>query len=309
MDINVGQQAGTDSPAVDADEVLKPDQDLLALLGQDDDSVTPELPGQELGVVRVDTTTRKVRIPTIKIRQDNSVGVDPNIPVGAVLLGSDIMVSRGKGPNNFQQCNIVILHYDQGYEDNVSMGYRGPKNWYKDLDAILATPKTGHGFDPKINVRNLPAKYAKLYEPFFKAATVREAARMVLLLEQPEGVDAPTVFQYEHEGKRYALARWFMNGHAVWTAGKAIVDTAPVWKTVGIVSCKWLLWTQVEDSRQEIGKKFAKPYLRLLRDAQTFNPIVNSKTFLENVVKWVPNSRQLAAKESDPAPSTPPAAQ
>lgn len=306
-----GQPAGTAAPVALA---APAEQSVLDMLGHDDeDTVLPALPEQELGVVKVDASARKALIPKLKIKQDGSVGFSPDFAVGAITLDGEIPVSVQKGPNNYHQANLTILMYWQGYEDNTDMGYKGPRNTYNTLDDIMKVEKTALGFPPKLAMR-LPKGYERLYEPNFKAATVRECGRMLALVEQPEGIDAPSAFPYEFAGKRYALCRWFMSGQAIWSAGKAIVDTSTVWKPLPgkIMSAKWTMWTEITDSKQAVGKKFAKPFIRIERDPKTFKVAVNSTEFLKWVLELVPHAKKMMeapSTEQAPVADAPPAPQ
>lgn len=182
------------------------------------------------------------------------------------MLDGESKVSVPFPPLNDERCVVTLLGYKQYFEDNVPFNYRGPKNTYATLDDILAAPKTALGADPKLSSNKLPPKYARLMLPPgtpTQMATVRDAAQALLLVHQPQGVSAPMTFPFQiPDGQRFAVAKWFMNGWAVWSVGREILNRTAAWKSAGgIEGVYWALWTTKAEGK---SGPFMKPFASLL---------------------------------------------
>lgn len=264
------------------DEILKPDVDILAMLGADDD--TPAvLTGSDVGVVKFDAAAKKVQFPYFKVRQDGSEARDPNIPCGAFTLNLETQVSQEQGPNKIQQCLVTFLQFWSGYRDKANQGYKGPRNRYNTLQEIATYPKTALGVPPTLRLRasDVPKGLEHLMCPKGIDPTVEEYGEVALLIEQPAGVNSPVAFPYEFNGKRFALAKWFLSGWAVWNVTRAVRNAEVVWRPVTIMGVKWRVWTVVAKGGND--KTFYKV------DARLEPNTVNDAAF----VRWI---AELAGK-------------
>ena len=217
--------------------------------GEDiDDSMLPALQGQEVGVVRFDSTNRPVRLPQLKIKQSNSGKViTPSLKNGDITLDLEHVVHKdGKA-------TLVVLSYVQYYEDNVPLG--APKSIYASAADVTKAGK----------------RIAQNGESAGTPNTVREAGRAAVLIEKPEDL-ADSAFPFTLLGRRYALARWYLNGWALWGPGRVIQDKSQLeLRPTGLLSGRFELTTA-----QAQGKAgpFHKPFMRLL-------PERNTKDFVE----------------------------
>lgn len=251
------------SPAATADPDVRRIVD-----GEDvDESMLPALQGQELGVVRFDGSNRPVRLPQLKIKQANSGKViTPSLKNGDITLDLEHIVSDKTG-----KATLIVLSFVQYYEDNVPLG--APKSTYASLSDVVKAGK----------------RIAQNGESAGTPNTVREAGRSAVLVEKPDDL-ADSAFPFELNGKRYALARWFMNGWALWGPGRVIQDKSQLeLRPTGLLSGRFELSTT-----QAQGKAgpFHKPFMRLLPDR-------NSKEFVEAAKALFVKQQSAAAAEPE----------
>lgn len=257
---SVGQNI-TPPPAANADvRNLVDGEDL-------DDSMLPALRGQELGVASFDSNNRPVRLPQLKIRQSNSGKViTPTLKNGDITLDLEHLVT-----SKDNKAVLVVLSYAQYYEDNVPLG--APKTIYPSL---VEAAKAGK-------------RIAQNGESAGTPNTVREAARAVLLVEKPDDI-ADSAFPFEVAGKRYAVARWYLNGWALWGPGRTIQDKSQLeLRPSGLISGRFELTTAPATGK---AGPFHKPFMRLL-------PERNSPQFVEAAkALFVKQAGPVAAAES-----------
>lgn len=200
-----------------------------------------------VGAVVVDSSQKQVRLPMLKIRQSNSGKVlNPNLPMGALTLDLEHIVTDPKG-----LATLVVVSYAEFLEDNVGLGQ--PKNTYPNLKAAIAAGK----------------RLVQRGEPAGTPNTVREAGRAIVLIEKPADL-MDSAFPFELEGKRYAAARWFLNGWTLWGPGRTIYNKSETeLKPVGLMAGRFELQTV---QAQGTAGPYHKASMRLL-------PERNSKAF------------------------------
>lgn len=207
-------------------------------------------PGADaLGAVTYDQESRAPRLPMFKIRAPNSKNVtNPAISNGMASLDLEHIVCDTKGVTR-----ITFLTYKEWYEDNVEIGME------KKTYATLAEAKrAGKSLDR-------PAAGGK--------ASLREVAKAMILIAKPDDL-SDAAFPFELAGKRYALARWFLNGWAVWGPGHTLTNKLDFeLKPVGMLAAEWELTTK--ETPGKLGP-YWKPSTRLL-------PARHSKEFQDQV--------------------------
>lgn len=207
-------------------------------------------PGSEaLGSVSYDGNSRAPRLPMFKIRAPMSKNVlNPAIENGMASLDLEHIVCSAKGVTR-----ITFLTYKEWYEDNVDIGMEK-----KSYATLAEARKAGKSLDR-------PATGGK--------PTLREVAKAMILIAKPDDLN-DAAFPFVLDGKRYALARWYMNGYAVWGPGHTLTNKLDFeLKPVGMIAAEWELTTK--ETPGKLGP-YWKPITKLL-------PARHTKEFQEAV--------------------------
>jgi len=211
------------SPDNKKEEVIEPaDVDTTALAELEDHLPDTAPVTLALGSVSGSVDSRDIIIPKLNITQN--VG-----PLSEEFEGGDIVYSKetvlvSKEVPIF----MTVLSIKKTYEDRLPYDPNGPRpKVYETIEEVI---EAGLWVDWRGN----------------EAPPVREVGTMLVLIEQPDGVDH-LGFNHEIEGKTYALAMWVARGSAYTRGAKKVFSASQIELAKGgLMSGKWELSTKRE---------------------------------------------------------------
>lgn len=175
--------------------------DLLPAV-REENSAMMRMEDVQIGGMAGEFTSRDLVIPRIEIVQ----ALGPNserFPGGTVIFNKTVTLAKfALGPQDKEQSlHIVALYAKKYIEEVLPYDPNGPlPRTFPTMEAAKAAGlRTEWG--PK-------GPDGKSISP-----QVRQAANLLVLVEQPEGMD-PVLFPFEDSGKRFAIAMWTVRGNA-----------------------------------------------------------------------------------------------
>lgn len=227
------------------------------------DTAVATAPGQSLmniGQVSGDVDSRDLVIPRLELVQKvGPLSTVESLDFGDLVLNKSITLSgihTEKGPNT--EVLITVLSIVKSYEEVVPYDPSGQGPRGRTFTSAA-----------QLDAADLWTDWRNDQKP-----PAREVANMLVLIEQPEGLDSPS-FHLGAGGKRYALAAWVVRSGAYNRAAKKVFSADKIeLAETGLVSGVWSLHTERYTSG---GNVIAVPFMQLVgkHDMEVLKPLLN----------------------------------
>lgn len=207
----------------------------------------------QIGNVSGDIDRRDIIIPQMAIAQ-NVGPLSRDFKGGDIVLNKETCVASVGVP-----VNLTVLSIAKTYEERLPYDPNGPKP--KQFRTLADVKAAGLSVEYAPGSRVPPG--------------AREVATMLVLMEKPDDL-VSSAFPFEHQAKKYAVARWIVRSTAYTRAAKQVFSKSAIeLRASGLISGAWALSTERESIN---GNWVFVPVLRLqpqLHDA-AFTEFVKS---------------------------------
>ncbi len=212
-------------------------------------------PSAELGQASGEVGAGDIQLPTLRILQGLSENPE-KLDLGTITLDNSTVVEDAKG-----KCRVLILTISKYYKEVLAFGAGMPRNFDTAEEAIAEGFTVARSAADRASGRPI----------------VDDAARIVMLIEQPEGAMARS-FPISINGKNYAQAIWWIQSTAYRAVAKYIFSKlAFELRKGGLLPAVWQL--KADEITGKSGKYFV-PNLKLLNEE-------NSPEFIEELKREV----------------------